>query len=160
MREKASVAVAGGELLRQAILSVRRLFHVLAGTVERAHAELGITAGMRAVMAVLHERGPRTVPQVAREQGVSRQYVQMVVNGLLEAGLAECLDNPDHQRSPLVRLSEAGLKAAEAARRREARLLADLAKRIPGSDLRVTLKTLNAMESGLNRQVRRAGSRV
>jgi DNA-binding MarR family transcriptional regulator len=160
MREKSPASEAGGQPLRQAILAVQRLFHVLSGTAGRAHADLGITASMRAVMETLHERGPRTVPQVAREQGVSRQHIQVVVNGLLAAGLAECLDNPDHLRSPLVRLSAAGLKASEAARRREARLLAELAKRIPGSDLKVTLKTLNAMESGLNRQETRAGSRV
>lgn len=160
MRERSSVAEAHGQPLRQAVLAVRRLFHVLAGAAERAHAELGITASQRAVLDILGERGPRTVPQVAREQGVSRQHIQVIANGLLEAGLLECLDNPDHLRSPLLRLSAAGLKATEAARRREARQLADLAKRIPGPDLKVTLKTLNAMESGLNRREFRAGSRV
>lgn len=160
MREKPSVAEAGGQPLRQAILAVRRLFHVLSGTADRAHADLGITASMRTVMEVLHERGPRTVPQVAREQGVSRQHVQMLVNGLLGAGLVECIDNPDHLRSPLLRLSAAGLKAVETARRREQRQLAELAQRIPGTDLKVTLKTLNAMESGLSRRESRAGSRA
>lgn len=160
MREKSPAPQAHGQPLRQAILAVRRLFHVLAGTADRAHAELGITASMRAVMETLHERGPRTVPQVAREQDVSRQHIQVVVNGLLEAGLVECLDNPDHLRSPIVCLTAAGTKACETVRRREERLLADLAKRIPGADLKVTLKTLDAMESGLNRQDARAGSRV
>lgn len=160
MKGKPPVPEVRAQPLQQAILAVRRLFHVLAGTAGRAHAELGITASMRAVMETLHERGPRTVPQVAREQGVSRQHIQVVVNGLLEAGLVECLDNPDHLRSPIVRLTAAGTKACEAVRRREERLLADLAKRIPGADLKVTLKTLDAMESGLNRQETRAGSRV
>ena len=95
-----------------------------------------------------------------REQGVSRQHVQVVANGLLDAGLVEQLDNPDHLRSPLLRLSAAGLKAVDTARRRESRLLADLARRIPGSDLKVTLKTLNAMETELSRRDARAGSRV
>lgn len=163
MKEKPPSPEAAGQPLQQAILAVRRLFHALAGTADRAHADLGITAGMRAVLDILYGRGPRTVPQVAREQGVSRQHVQVVVNALLASGLVECVDNPDHLRSPLVRLSEAGAKAYEAGRRREARLLADLAKRIPGGDLKVTLKTLNAMELGLNRkeaQSGRAGSRV
>ena len=160
MRDKISAAEGRGQPLRQAILAVRRLFHVLSGTDDRAHADIGITASMRTVLETLHERGPRTVPQVAREQGVSRQHVQVVVNGLLEAGLVECLDNPDHLRSPIVRLTAAGTKVCEAIRRREARLLADLAKKIPGADLNVTLKTLNAMETGLNRQDVRAGSRV
>jgi DNA-binding MarR family transcriptional regulator len=160
MTENSFVAESRGQPLRQAVQAVRRLYHVLAGTADRAHAGLGITAGQRAVLDILHTRGPCTVPQVARAQGVSRQHIQMVVNGLLKAGLAECLGNPDHLRSPLVRLSASGLKAAEAARRREARLLAELAKRIPGPDLKVTLNTLNAMETGLNRQEKRAGSRA
>ena len=160
MNVKTSAPEAHGQPLRQAILAVRRLFHLLAGTADRAHADLGITASMRAVMETLHERGPRTVPQVAREQDVSRQYIQVVVNGLLEGGLVECLDNPDHLRSPIVRLAPAGAKACEAIRRREARLLAELGKRIPAPDLKVTLKTLNALESGLSRQEARAGSRV
>ena len=160
MSVKTSAPEAHGQPLRQAILAVRRLFHVLAGTADRAHADLGITASMRAVMETLHERGSRTVPQVAREQDVSRQHIQVVVNGLLEGGLVECLDNPDHLRSPIVRFTAAGSKACEAIRRREARLLAELTKKIPGADLKVTLKTLNAMETGLNRQDVRAGSRV
>ncbi len=163
MREKPPAPEAHGQPLRQAILAVRRLFHVLSGTADRAHADFGITASMRAVLDILNARGPRTVPQVAREQGVSRQHIQVVVNGLLEDGLVECLDNPDHLRSPIVRLSAAGTKACEAIRRREARLLAGLAKRIPGADLKVTLKTLNALESGLNRREAksaRTGSRA
>lgn len=163
MKDKSPQPEASAHPIRQAILAVRRLFHALAGTDERAHAGLGITASMRAVLDVLHERGPRTVPQIARLQGVSRQHVQVVVNGLLEAGLVECRDNPDHLRSPLVCLCAAGTKACEAVRRHEARVLAGLAKRISGGDLKVTLKTLNAMESGLNRQgakPNRAGSGV
>ena len=149
MRENVTVPEAHAQPLQQAILAVRRLFHALAGL---STADPGITASQRAVLEILHGRGMRTVPQVAREQGVSRQHIQVVVNALLEAGLVECLDNPDHLRSPLLRLSESGQKTADAVRRREARQLAELAKRIPGSDLKVTLKTLNAMESGLSRR--------
>lgn len=146
-----------------AVQSLRRLTHVLAGAVERTHADLGVSASMCAVMEVLHGRGPCRVPQIARAKGVSRQHIQTVANALLAAGLVECHDNPDHLRSPLLRLSAAGLRAVETIRRRESRLLSDLAKRIPGADLEATLNTLNAMESGLNRlqaKSARAGSRV
>lgn len=163
MKQSARAATASGQPLAQAIRAVRRLFHALAGVAERSHAELGITASMCAVMETLQGRGPCRVPQIARERGVSRQHIQTVVNALLAAGLVECLDNPDHLRSPMLRMSAAGARAFEAIRRRETRLLSDLAKRIPGSDLDVTLNTLNAMESGLNRlqaKSARAGSRV
>jgi DNA-binding MarR family transcriptional regulator len=147
----------------QTMQTIRRLFHALAGAAERSHAELGITASMCAVLETLHARGPCRVPQIAREKGVSRQHIQIVVNALLAADLVECLDNPDHLRSPLLRLNVAGTRAYEAIRRRETRLLSDLAKRIPAADLDVTLNTLNAMERGLNplrAKPARAGSRV
>ena len=159
MRGDKRAAEAALEPLQQAIQAVRRLFQALAGTAGRAQAGAGITASMRAVLEALQSGGPRTVPRIAREQGVSRQHVQVVVNALLAQGLVECLDNPDHLRSPLLRPSAAGLRACEAARRRESRLLADVAKRIPGGDLKVTLKTLNAMASELSRPQGRAGSR-
>lgn len=163
MKRSAPAATASAQPLAQAIRALRRLFHALAGAADRSHAELGITASMCAVMETLHGRGPCRVPQVAREKGVSRQHIQTVVNALIAAGLVECLDNPDHLRSPMLRLSAAGSRAFEAIRRREARLLTDLAKQIPGSDLEVTLNTLSAMEMGLNRleaKLGRAGSRV
>jgi DNA-binding MarR family transcriptional regulator len=154
-----SAGEAATQPLQQAIQAVRRLFHALSGAAGRAQADLGITASMRAVLDALYEGGPRTVPRIARGQGVSRQHVQVVVNALLAQGLVECVDNPDHLRSPLLRLSAAGTKACEAVRRREGRLLTEVARRIPGGDLKVTLKTLNAMESGLSRADVRTGSR-
>lgn len=160
MRDRTSAGEAAAQPLQQAIEAVRRLFHALSGAAGRTQDGFGITASMRAVLDALHEGGPRTVPRIARGQGVSRQHVQVVANALLAQGLVECVDNPDHLRSPLLRLSEAGTKACEAMLRREGRVLTEVAKRIPGGDLKVTLKTLNAMESGLNRAEGRSGSRV
>jgi DNA-binding MarR family transcriptional regulator len=39
---------------------------------------------------------------------VSRQHIQVVVNGLLEDGLVELRPNPDHIRSHLVALTAEG----------------------------------------------------
>jgi DNA-binding MarR family transcriptional regulator len=156
MSEKAPAAEAAAQSLRQTIEAVRRLFHALAGADGRARDESGITASMRAVLEVLHEGGPRPVPRIARVLGVSRQHVQVVANALMAAGLVETIGNPDHLRSPLLRASPAGARVCEAVRRREGRLLAEAAKRIPGGDLKVTLKTLQAMEAGLGRMQTRS----
>jgi len=51
---------------------------------------------------------PATVVQVARRLGLTRQSVQRVANLLEADGLTECLDNPLHQRSKLVRLTSRG----------------------------------------------------
>ncbi len=160
MRENAPPAEAPALPLRQTVLAVRRLCRVLAEAAGHAHAGLGIGAGQRAVLEALAERGPRTVSQLARAQGLSRQRVQALANALLEAGLVEAADNPDHLRSPLLRLGASGQKALEAARRREARQLAGLAGRIPGADLKATLKTLNALETELGRPQARRPARA
>jgi DNA-binding MarR family transcriptional regulator len=59
------------------------------------------------VLSVL-SGGGRTVPQVARRLGVTRQSVQRVANLLAAEGLIESAPNPDNARSPLFRLSERG----------------------------------------------------
>jgi DNA-binding MarR family transcriptional regulator len=68
---------------------------------------LGQTEVRWAVLSVL-SGGARTVPQVARRLGVTRQSVQRVANLLAAEGLIESVTNPDNSRSPLFRLSKRG----------------------------------------------------
>jgi DNA-binding MarR family transcriptional regulator len=68
---------------------------------------LGQTEARWAVLSVL-SGGARTVPQVARRLGVTRQSVQRVANLLAAEGLIESVANPDNARSPLFCLSERG----------------------------------------------------
>jgi DNA-binding MarR family transcriptional regulator len=77
---------------------------------------LGQTEVRWAVMSVL-SGGDRTVPQVARRLGVTRQSVQRVANLLAAEGLIESFANPDNARSPLFRLSERGEDLLAAIRR-------------------------------------------
>jgi DNA-binding MarR family transcriptional regulator len=49
-----------------------------------------------------------TVSQAARRLGVTRQAVQRVANELVDEGLVEFGANPDHQTSPLLRLTAHG----------------------------------------------------
>ena len=68
---------------------------------------LGQTEVRWAVLSVL-SGGARTVPQVARRLGVTRQSVQRVANLLVAEGLIESALNPDNARSPLFGLSKRG----------------------------------------------------
>jgi len=56
---------------------------------------------------------PRTVPQVARRMGLTRQSVQRVANTLVDEGLVVFLPNPEHQRSPLLGLTDRGTEVIE-----------------------------------------------
>jgi len=51
---------------------------------------------------------PKTVPQIARRLGVSRQGVQRLANLLVREGAAEFQPNPDHRGSPHLVLTDSG----------------------------------------------------
>jgi DNA-binding MarR family transcriptional regulator len=52
--------------------------------------------------------GGLTVPAIARRLGVTRQNVQRIANDLVADRLATFDPNPDHRRSPLLRLTPRG----------------------------------------------------
>ena len=87
---------------------VRRVFNGLSGLSDAIHADRGVTAGMRAVMEQLALGGPRTVPDMARARSVSRQHIQVLVNALVDRGIAENRPNPAHRRSVKIALTPAG----------------------------------------------------
>ena len=63
---------------------------------------------MRAVMEQLALGGPQTVPDMARARSVSRQHIQVLVNALVDRGIAENRANPAHRRSVKIALTPAG----------------------------------------------------
>lgn len=110
------------------IRRIRACFHRLKAAGDALHDDLGITAAMRGVMETLAEGGPRTVPDIARDKGVSRQHIQVLADALARAGLAAFKDNPAHKRSSLVALTDTGRAAFEIMRDRERAVLADIAE--------------------------------
>ena len=51
---------------------------------------------------------PRTVAEIGRRMGMTRQGVQRVADLLVDAGLAEYRANPAHRRAKLLACTEAG----------------------------------------------------
>ena len=106
--------------------TVRRLFHKLRHGATMLHRDMGIPAGMRAVLESVIQGGPQTVPHMARIRPVSRQHIQGLVNALLDAGLVEYTKNPAHKRSKLVAPTERGREVFAAMRSREGAALRQL----------------------------------
>lgn len=88
----------------------------LAGLSRRTSEELARASGQTAarwhVLSVLSD-GPRTVPSAARRLGLATQSVQRVVGDLVASGHLEAVDNPDHVRSPLMRLTALGRETVD-----------------------------------------------
>jgi DNA-binding MarR family transcriptional regulator len=97
---------AGG-LLTDVILATFRLNGRLMEVAQRLAAEGGLTAAWWQVLGGVLDR-PRTVAEIGRRMGMTRQGVQRVADLLVERGLAEYRPNPGHRRAKLLACTEAG----------------------------------------------------
>jgi DNA-binding MarR family transcriptional regulator len=97
---------AGAELTAL-ILTVFRVNGRLLEVAQALAAEGGLTAARWQVLGgVLDE--PRTVAEIGRRMGMTRQGVQRVADLLVQHGLAEYRPNPAHRRAKLLAATEAG----------------------------------------------------
>ena len=95
------------ELLTELVLRTFRLNGLFLARAETLAEPAGLTAAWWQVLgAVL--RGPRTVAEVGRSMGLSRQAVQRVANVLVDRGLCEFRPNPAHARAKLLAPTDAG----------------------------------------------------
>lgn len=129
--------------------ALRTCFHNLKAYGDTVHADLGLNASMRGAVEALADEGPRTVPQIAKLKGVSRQYIQAVVDELESLGFVAIKDNPGHRRSPLVALTRAGELLLKTIRQRETKILSRLAPGFSEADLATTRRTLETFDRWL-----------
>ena len=136
---------AEAKKLYAVILDIRLCFNLLRAWVDEMHKNLGVNASMRAVMESLAGGSEKTVPEIARSRSVSRQHIQVIVNGLTRAGLIKARDNPDDKRTFLVSLTDHGRTVFGEIQKREAVELQRLSKIFSGNELKVTLNTLRKL---------------
>jgi DNA-binding MarR family transcriptional regulator len=92
----------------QVVWLIRRLFRAMGQAADEYLGTFGISAAERATMEFLYPDAKLSVPEIAARYDVSRQHVQVTVNGLLTRGLAVEAPNPRHKRSKLISLSDEG----------------------------------------------------
>jgi DNA-binding MarR family transcriptional regulator len=78
---------------------------------------------------------PKSVPQIARRLGVTRQGVQRLANALVADGSATFVSNPDHRSSPHLVLTESGRADLARLTKAAGAYHAAIARRIAGEDL-------------------------
>ena len=104
----------------------------------------GITAAWWQVLGgVLDE--PRSVADVGRVMGVSRQGVQRIADLLVDRGLAEYQDNPAHRRAKLLACTEAGYWAIRQVSLAQLPWASELGETVDLHDLRTTLETMRSL---------------
>lgn len=118
--------------------------------VEHYLPEDDLSVGVRAVLTLLHERGPLTVPRMAGELALSRQFVQRMANDAAARALVRFAPNPAHKRSSLVHLTPEGSLAIASLLAREQTMLAAVGGDLTAADLdgcvRVLTRLLDFLE--------------
>lgn len=151
-RHAVKTAIAGlfgDSALESVVTETVALFQRLRREAERIHGQGETSSGRRAVLRGLSQRGPQTVPEMARARPVSRQYMQRLVNELTADGLVEAVANPAHKRSPLLRLTGAGEDKLEEMSVREQELFEGLRIKIPPEELLQAATTLRRVRQVL-----------
>jgi DNA-binding MarR family transcriptional regulator len=139
-----------GEAVTQLILSTFRANGLLLGAGDLLSAEEGLTSARWQVLgAVVLEKRPLTVPQIARRMGLTRQSVHATVQRLVREGLLELGSNQDHRRSALVGLTQRGLASYRAVDARQAAWVNRLARGVKGSDVENAVRVLDHLSSRL-----------
>ena len=89
------------------VLTTFRLNARVLESAQQLAAAGGLTAAWWQVLGGVLDQ-PRTVADVSRRMGVSRQGVLRIADLLVERGLAEYRVNPAHRRAQLLACTEAG----------------------------------------------------
>ncbi|MER5267298.1 MarR family transcriptional regulator [Actinosynnema sp. NPDC002837] len=123
------------------LAEVSRVHGLLLAAGDGLAGPAGLTGARWQVLAVV-DHGPRTIADVARAMGLTRQAVRQTATGLVRAGLAEFRDNVRDRRARLLAPTPRGRTALREVELRQAEWANDLAARLPATGLRAVTGTL------------------
>ena len=135
--------------LNALIRNIRLSFNLLRSKADEMHKDLGVNASMRGVMESLTDHAEKTVPDIARAKGVSRQHIQVIVNGLIEAKIVSTRHNPQDKRTYLVSLTKSGQEIFKKIQARETEELERLVEVFYMEELSLAIKTLQKLNTNL-----------
>jgi DNA-binding MarR family transcriptional regulator len=96
------------EAIADLMLEVAQFFFRIRAIGQRTGLITSWGGGAFGFMRSLALIGPLTVPQIAQMRPTSRQRMQRLADELAAERLVEFIDNPQHRRSKLVRLTSKG----------------------------------------------------
>jgi DNA-binding MarR family transcriptional regulator len=139
---------AEGAGLTGLILETFRLNGRLLAAGDHLTSDLGLSSARWQVMGAI-EGAPLPVAQIARNMGLTRQAVQRVANVLADEGAVEFVDNPDHRRAKLVRLTAGGRAVLAEVGRRQVEWSNRLAAGLTGEAIEEALTVMRTLRQRL-----------
>jgi DNA-binding MarR family transcriptional regulator len=131
------------------ILEVFRLNGRLLSAGDALTRPRGQTSARWQVLGALDDNA-RTVADIGRRMGLTRQSVQRTADLLEADGLLAYGDNPAHQRAKLAMLTPRGRATLEAITARQIDWANRIASRLPENDLKRAIFTLQQVRQALD----------
>ena len=139
-----------GALLTEIVIATFRLNARLLEVAQRLAAAGDLTASWWQVLGgVLDE--PRTVAEIGRRMGMTRQGVQRVADLLVERGLAQYRPNPAHRRAKLLACTEAGYWAIRRITAVQHPWSNRVGAQVGAGELRTALNAMNGLIAALEK---------
>ena len=131
------------------VLEVFRLNGRLLSAGEGLTGPAGQTSARWQVLGALNE-GPRTVADIGRRMGLTRQSVQRTADLLEADGLVSYASNPAHQRAQLATLTQRGRATLDAITKRQIEWANQIGSRLVDGDLQRTIRTLQQVRDAID----------
>jgi DNA-binding MarR family transcriptional regulator len=157
MRRRAT----SGKVLTELILEVFRLNGRLLAAGDRLTRPVGQTSARWQVLGAV-DREPRSVSEIARVMGLTRQSVQRTADRLQAEGIVAYADNPAHRRARLVTLTPQGRSALDWITQRQIVWANGLGARLGAVEVGRALQVIRAFRQALeqaNRKERHRSAR-
>ncbi len=140
------------DLLYETVQMTRPLLRHITAAMEAGLAGTGVSAGMRALLEVIHRNGPMTVPEMTERLQLKRQFVHKTAVDAVDAGFLEAMPNPAHKRAHFFAITARGRAAVIRIRDQETRWLRDFLRQFPREDIEAhsrIQKALNLFFAGV-----------
>jgi len=108
-----------------------------------------VSQSARAILRGLRDRPGLTVPQLARQRGLSRQSVQVLADRLAAAGLVRYAANPDHRRSDRLQLTPSGEGSLRSSDRSQATMLGSISPHVSEEEIQSCRTVLKRLREAL-----------
>jgi DNA-binding MarR family transcriptional regulator len=140
-----------GRLLTELVLEIFRVNGLLLAAGDELTRPWGLSSARWKVLgAIALARRPLHVAQIARNMGITRQSVHRLVGDLAAQGLLQLVDNPDHKKASLLRLTPKGDRVYGELEEMQVAWVNELARRFRLANLESALGVLKELTETLD----------
>jgi len=140
---------AAGAAFTELVIELFRLNGRLIALGDEMTQDLGLTSARWQVLGAIG-KAPKTVAEAARQMGLTRQNVQRIADWLVENGIAEFVDNPNHRRAKLVALTKKGMALRERLGERQTKWANETGAQASAAELAAAAEVLRRLRVALD----------